>query len=62
MTRKQIIKRMRKIFNDWESLDKEDYICDLLHWLSDSQMLVALNLGGPYMEDLKTEFLKHKGE
>ncbi len=60
MNKQELIDKFIKKVNDWESLDKEDFIRDLLHWMTDKQVLIALNMAGPDFEDLKTEWLKGK--
>lgn len=58
MTKTVLISEMMKKISRWASLDKESFIRDLLHWLTDKQLLIALNIAGVYFEDLKTEWLK----
>lgn len=60
MNRIKLIEEFTKKINSWESLDKEAFIADLMHWLTDKQVLIALNMAGPDFEDLKTEWLKGK--
>lgn len=58
MGKTELIDKFIVKINEWESLDKEDFIRDLLHYMNDRQLHTALNLAGPSLEDLKTEWLK----
>lgn len=58
MSNREFITKFMVKVNNWESLDKEEFIRDLLCWLTEKQLLVALNIAGVDFEDLKTKWLK----
>lgn len=58
VSKKDLIDRFIVKINDWEIERLKYLIRDVLHWQTDKQLLIALNIAGVDLEDLKTEFLK----